>query len=283
MKKKTRTRTLKKVCIICIIAILLSLATQFVNCWHFTGITKNIETNEHRVANMDMSLVSYTWFPISEEGLEFRKYVANPALRYSEEFNSERFSSKKLTQIKDALLEKELLKEKKSTGSQKVDGRVKEEVKDAKSTYYGVLLEIKEYNTNIFDKRFNDTYMAKLGEDHKLVKSYNETVKGIDEQDEIAYNKFINKIVILPAISFIVALAGILVILLLTLKKKKLLLAPGIITIVVGLLNIVNLLTMPLFLLASVKTLIIFGVVYAITTIVGVTTLIGDLKAKKAA
>lgn len=282
MKKKTRTRNLKKISIICIIAILLSLLTQFVNCWNFTGITENIETGEKRVANMDMSLASYVWFPISEEGLQFRNYVANPALRYTEEFTSERYKEKELTEIKDALIAAEIMDEPKEySGSEKLDGRKHEKVIDPYSTYYGALIEITDYKTDIFDKEFNNTYMSTLGPDHKLVKNYNETVKGIDE-DELIYNSFINKIVVFPAILFIGAIAGIFVILLITLKKKKLLLAPGIIALAVGLLNIINLVTLPLFLLASVKSLVIFGVIYGITTLVGLTTLLGDIKAIKA-
>lgn len=282
MKKKTHTRNIKKISIICIIAILLSLATQFISCWNFTGLTENIETGEKRVADMDMSLASCVWFPISEEGIQFRNYVANPALRYTENFTSERFREKDFAEIKDTLMAAELIDEPKETGSKKIDGRKHEEVIDPYSTYYGVLIEITDYKTDIFNKEFNNTLMASLGAESAAVKNYNELVKDIDK-DELLYNKFINKIVLFPVILFIGAIAGIFVILLITLKKKKLLMAPGIIALAVGLLNIVNLLTLPLFLLVSIKTLVIFGILYLITTLVGLSTLLGDIKAKKAA
>ena len=283
MKKKTRTRNLKKISIICIIAILLSFATQFVNCWNFTGLTENIETGERRVANMDISLASYVWSPMSEKSVQFTKYVADPSLRYTEKFTSERLREKKLNEITDTLVAAEVIDPVEEESDNTPSGRKQEEVNDAFSTYYGVLIEITDYKTNIFDKKFNNTYMSTLGPNHKRVDSYNKYVEGIAEEDPTLYNKYINKVALLPVILFVGAIAGILLIFFFTINKKKLTLAPGIFALVIGLLNIVNLLTLPLFLLVPVKTLTIFGVIYAITTLVGLITLLGDIKEKKAA
>ncbi len=283
MKKKTRERNMKKISIICIVAIVVALATLFVNCWSFTGVTENLTTGEKRVAEMEMSLASYVWFPTSEAGFEFTKYVNNPALRYKEEVTTMKLTSKKIEDITNTLVEAEIIKapkEKKNTEVKEI-----QEINNPFTTYNGVLVEITDYSTNAFDKRYNDTLMAELGPKSKIVEKYNEYVKDIaayDFKDEVYY-KYINKVILFPAILFVAAIAGILVILLFTLKKKKFPLAPSISALAFGLLNIINLVTCPLFLLASVKTLTVFGAIYVIVTLIGLINLIIDAKALKAA
>ncbi len=285
MKKKTRERNMKKVSIICLIAILVTLLTQFVSCWNFQGITENLATGEKRVVDMKMSLASYVWFPNSEASYEFTKIVENPALRYFEEVTSLKLSESKLEEIEPALKDANVLSEKQA-GNDQTFGKILEEVNDPYTTYGGTIVKITEYNTDVFDKKNNDTLMAKLGSDHMLVKRYNEYITpGIVSYDFINddYYAYINKIVLLPAILFFGAIAGIVVTLWLTLKNKKAPLAPSIFALALGLLNLINLITLPLFLLASAKTLTIFAVIYGVVALIGLINLIIDAKALKAA
>ena len=272
MKKKTKERNFKKVSIICIIALLVSLSTQFITCWNFDGITENIETGETRVVKMDMSLASYVWFPMSDEGGEFTKYVADPSLRYVEKYTSLMLYEEEVKAITDALVEKQLI-------SAPVEEKEKKVYKDAYSTYYGTLIEVKEHHVDLFDKKSN-TVMSKLDPNGMVVTAYNKFVADIT--DEFSYNAYINKLVIFPAILFIGALAAIAYILLVSIKKKQNLLAPSIFTLIIGVLNIVNLFVLPLFLLTTVKTFIVLGVIYVLVTLVGLIALIGDAKALKA-
>ena len=285
MKKKTRERNMKKVSIICLIAILATLLTQFVTCWNFQGITENLATGEKRVANMKMSLASYIWFPNSEASYEFTKIVENPALRYSEEVTSLKLTKSKLEEIEPALIEAKVLPEKQAGNDQSFE-KALGKASDPYTTYGGAIVKITEYNTDLFDKKSNNTLMAKLGPDHMLVKRYNKYVTpGISAYEFINddYYAYINKVVLLPAILFFGAIAGIVVTLWLTLKKKRAPLAPSIFALALGLLSLINLVTLPLFLLASAKILAIFAVVYGVVALIGLINLIIDAKALKAA
>ena len=287
MKKKEIRNGNKTVSVLCLIAIAAMIFCQFLPCWSYTGIAKNIELGEERVKTMSSSVASYCWLPDSVESDAFEEYVKAPTKIYTEEVEVVEYSEEEIADIKKTV---------ENMGNEEATEEVVEETETAEvaETTEEATEEATEETAEEVVEEEADEVVLDEGEVVTIegmlvtIKEYEKEPGDVTEADKIVPEKFkglsdaefVNKLTTIPAFSMAFIILAIAIILL---KFKKIYL-PAVAVTFVGAFHLYMFAAEPIFLLSDKRMffLIVAGIVTALGAILVFYDFRVGMKLKKA-